>query len=338
MFDRNIFRSTSFNIPLICVGNLSAGGTGKSPMVEYLVRVIKKNNATAILSRGYKRRTKGYALAGPSVTALEIGDEPMQFHVKFPDVAIAVGEQRVVAIPQLLHDRPETAVIVLDDAFQHRSIKPGLNIVLTDFNHRYTHDWFLPTGNLRDERASAARADVIVVTKCSPDLATSQKEEIVRELSPRSGQQVFFTEIAYCTPYHIINGNSKNIDGNTEVLLISGIANPAPLKKYLADHAATYEELLFSDHHIFNTDDWKEINKRFNSMNARHKIIITTEKDAVRLLKYKEHLVELPFYVIPIQCRFLFDEENRFNDLISTFIEGFGPKIKTINEQKAIKK
>jgi tetraacyldisaccharide 4'-kinase len=338
MYDTNIFRSASFNKPLICVGNLSAGGTGKSPMVEYLVRLLKTKNATGILSRGYKRRTKGYALAGPSVTALEIGDEPMQFHLKFPDVAVAVGEQRMVAIPQLLHDRPETAVIVLDDAFQHRAVRAGLNVLLTDFSHRYTHDWFLPTGNLRDEKKSAARADIIIVTKCPADLTVAQKEMIATELNPRSGQQVFFTEIAYGTPYHITGGDKKLITEDTGVLLVSGIANPAPLKIYLAEHASTYEELLYSDHHIFNTDDWNEILKRFNSMTARHKIVVTTEKDAVRLVKYKHHLAELPFYVIPIQCRFLFDEGNRFNNLISTFIEGFGPKIKSINEQKTVKK
>src|SRR5690348_10148983 len=152
LFDKNISKSSGFGLPLICVGNLSVGGTGKSPMVEYLVRILKDKYKVATLSRGYKRKTKGYALANETTTALEIGDEPMQFHLKFPDVPVAVGEERIVAIPQLLHDRPETEVIILDDAFQHRPINAGLNILLTDCNNLFYNDWFLPAGNLRDER------------------------------------------------------------------------------------------------------------------------------------------------------------------------------------------
>jgi tetraacyldisaccharide 4'-kinase len=151
LYNNNVLSSTSFNLPLICVGNLSVGGTGKSPMVELLIRNLQDKYRIAVLSRGYKRKTKGYALANAQSTALEIGDEPMQFHVKFPDLPIAVGEERMVAIPQLLHDRPHTQAIILDDAFQHRAIKAGLNILLTDYNNLYTRDWVLPTGDLRDE-------------------------------------------------------------------------------------------------------------------------------------------------------------------------------------------
>src|SRR6476659_2233267 len=157
LYDKNILRSTSFGLPLICVGNLSVGGTGKSPMVEYLVLHLKNQYKVATLSRGYKRKTKGYALANESTTAIEIGDEPLQFYKKFPDVPIAIGEERLVAIPQLLHDRPQTQVIILDDAFQHRAVKAGLNIVLTDQNNLFTRDWFLPTGDLRDEKSSYKR-------------------------------------------------------------------------------------------------------------------------------------------------------------------------------------
>jgi tetraacyldisaccharide 4'-kinase len=295
-------------------------------MVEYLVRLVITKVPPAILSRGYKRRTKGYAMADKSSTALEIGDEPMQFYLKFPEIAVAVGEERLVAVPQILHDRPDTGVIILDDAFQHRAVKAGLNILLTDFSHLFTRDWFLPTGNLRDERRSYKRADLIVVTKCRPDLSRQEQETIVREISPRPGQEVFFTDIIYGLPYHILTREPVNIDGTAEVLLISGIANPAPLKKYLAEKAATYYELLYSDHHIFSTDDWKEIVQRYQGMTARHKIIITTEKDAVRLIKYREHLSELPFYVIPIQSHFLFEDGPRFNNIITTFIEGFDTK------------
>src|SRR5689334_200851 len=170
LYDHNLLRSSSFGLPLICVGNLSVGGTGKSPMVEYLVLHLKSRYKVATLSRGYKRKTKGYALATDQTTAIDIGDEPMQFHLKFGDVPVAVGEQRLEAIPQLLHDRPETQVVILDDAFQHRAIQAGFNILLTDYGNLFTRDFFLPTGDLRDTRSSYKRAQVIVVTKCKPDL------------------------------------------------------------------------------------------------------------------------------------------------------------------------
>jgi tetraacyldisaccharide 4'-kinase len=337
LYDNKIFRSVTFNKPVICVGNLSAGGTGKSPMVEYLLRLLTPQTEAAVVSRGYKRRTKGYALAGVGSTALEIGDEPMQFHLKFPDVAVAVGEERVVAIPQLLHDRPGTGVIILDDAFQHRQVSAGLNILLTDFSHLYTRDWFLPKGNLRDERQSARRAHCIIVTKCRPDLSNKEKEQVIAELAIRNNQPVFFTTIRYGTPYHILSGERLEITKLHQVLLVSGIANPSALKKHLADTAGTYFELLFSDHHIFNTDDWRQINARYLAIDASQKMILTTEKDAVRLLKYKEHLAGLPFYVIPIHTDFLFEEGGQFNNIIATFIERYSTKNNTINEQKTVK-
>jgi tetraacyldisaccharide 4'-kinase len=329
LYDSKVFRSVVFNKPLICIGNLSAGGTGKSPMVEYLLRLLQTSNSPAVLSRGYKRRTKGYALANEGSTALEIGDEPMQFHLKFPDVPVAVGEERVDAISQLLQDRPGTDVIILDDAFQHRRVSAGLNILLTDYNHLFTRDWFLPTGNLRDERYSARRAQIIVVTKCPENLTHNEQEAIVKELGATSNQQVYFSTIRYGTPYHIVNHTPGIISKSHDVLLVSGIANPAALKKYLAVTAGTFFELLYSDHHIFTLDDWKEINNSFAAMAAQEKLILTTEKDAVRLLKYKDHLSDLPFYVIPIQCSFLFEGGPLFNHNIATFINEYGKKDNT---------
>src|SRR5688572_28473202 len=237
LYNRDVFSSTSFNLPLICVGNLSVGGTGKSPMVEFIVKNLKNKHRIAVLSRGYKRKTKGYALANEASTALEIGDEPMQFHVKFPDVAIAVGEERIVAIPQLLHDRPSTQAVILDDAFQHRAIKAGLNILLTDYNNLYTRDWFLPTGDLRDEPRSARRASVIVVTKCPPDLSLEEKASVIKEIKPQKDQRIFFATLQYDQPYHIINKNKRTVSQTDEVLLVTGIANPRSLKQYLDEHA-----------------------------------------------------------------------------------------------------
>ncbi len=326
LFDKKLLQSTSFNLPIVCVGNLSAGGTGKSPLIEKLVGFLKDHYKVAVLSRGYKRKTEGYALANANTSALDIGDEPFLFYKKFPDVTIAVGEERIVAIPQLLHDKPDTQVILLDDAFQHRSVIAGLNIVLTDYNNLYTRDWWLPTGDLRDERKSANRADILVVTKCKEDLTQDEAKEITAELAPGKHQHIFFSAIQYGLPYHIVNYNTIKITESLEVLLVSGIADPRPLKKYLVENAETYYEILYSDHHIFTIDDWKDILKRFNNIQHPDKIILTTEKDAVRLVKFNHELKNMPVYVIPITVNFLFEDESRFRDLISKFITNFNHK------------
>lgn len=322
-FDKGWIGSSSFNLPLIGVGNLSVGGTGKSPMVEFILSRLKDQYKLAVLSRGYKRKTSGYALANETSTALEIGDEPLQFYKKFPSVTIGVGEERIVAIPQMLHDAPDTQVIILDDAFQHRSVKAGLNIVLTDYNNLFTRDWFLPTGDLRDLPSGYKRADILIVSKCPPDLNEEQKKKLEEEIKPLSHQRLFFTSIQYGRPYHIVSKSERDINDKTEALLVSGIANPKPLKKYLLDNTETYYELLYSDHHIFSIDDLKDIRKRFESITADQKIIVTTEKDSMRLDKFRADLVNYPFYVLPIETKFLFGEEKAFTELISNFIATF---------------
>jgi tetraacyldisaccharide 4'-kinase len=323
LFDSNILRSATFNLPLICVGNLAVGGTGKSPMVEFLIGKLKDDFRLAILSRGYKRKTIGYTLASEKSTALEIGDEPMQFYNKFPDVTVAVGEERVVAIPQLLHDKPDTRVIILDDAFQHRSVRAGFNILLTDYNNLFTRDWFLPTGDLRDQKKSARRANIILVTKCPQDLSLAEKNQLIREIRPAASQHIFFTAISYGKPYQVITRELWIPNKTTEVLLVTGIANPGQLKKHLEEKFNGYDELAFSDHHIFTIDDLKHILKRFDQIESPEKILLTTEKDAVRLQKFSQQLRELPVFVMPIQPVFLFNEENQFTRLITTFIQEF---------------
>ncbi len=322
-YDKGFFKSASFGLPLINVGNLSVGGTGKSPMVEFLVLHLKNQFKVATLSRGYKRKTKGYALANENTTAIEIGDEPLQFYKKFPDVPIAIGEERIVAIPQLLHDHPQTEVIILDDAFQHRAIKPGFNILLTDYGNLFTRDFFLPTGDLRDAKTSYKRAQLIIVTKCKADLSIQEKASLVAELRPTSQQKVFFTAIAYGHPYHIANKTFYQLNEETEVLLVTGIANPRPLKKFLEDRIHTYYMLHYNDHHIFSIDDWNDIMKKFDGMEAERKIILTTEKDAMRLLKFSAKFDGLPFYVMPIEHKFLFNEEPAFLQQVTNFIQHF---------------
>ncbi len=324
LFDNNYLKSAEFNFPLICVGNLAVGGTGKSPMVEYLINLLKPRFKVGTLSRGYKRRTKGYALANTSTTALEIGDEPMQFHSKFPDIAVASCEERIVGIPHLLQDVPNLQVIILDDAFQHRTVRAGLNILLTEYNNLYSHDFFLPTGDLRDEWASAKRAQIIIVTKCPYDLSAEMKQKAIRSLNPGAVQKIFFTTIEYGTPYHIFNhGDEWLITPRDEVLLVCGIANPKPLKEYLLEKTHTYYQQDYSDHHIFSIDDLNEIKSKFEEITAKDKLILTTEKDAVRLLKFSEQLATLPMYVLPIKHYFLFEEGEQFNELVTDFIRNF---------------
>ncbi len=325
LYEKNIFRSARFGLPVICVGNLSVGGTGKSPMVEYLVERLKDNFKVATLSRGYKRKTKGYSLANKNSTALEIGDEPMQFHLKFPDVPVAVGERRIEAIPQLLHDKPETQAIILDDAFQHRAILAGLNILLTEYNNLFVHDFYLPTGDLRDLKSSYIRAEIIVVTKCKQNLSEEEKKKIIKEINPLAGQQIFFTAIEYGDPYHIKENRISNLSENKEVLLVTGIANPGPLKKLLEEQSKTYYLMQYPDHHIFTIDDLNDIKKKFEDIQTESKMILTTEKDAVRLVKFQHDITNLPLYVIPVRHRFLFWEGEKFDQLVTSFIKNFMP-------------
>ncbi len=326
LFDKKILKSASFNFPIICVGNLAVGGTGKTPMVEYLISMLQGRYQTATLSRGYKRKTKGFGIANENTTALEIGDEPMQFHKKFPDVTVAVGEERLVAIPQLLHQRPQTETIILDDAFQHRTVQAGLNILLTDYKNLYTRDLMMPAGDLRDVKSSSKRADIIVVTKCKPDLSPQEKEDIIFEIDPVNDQKVFFTEVVYDQPYQLFNKQRINMNASSDVLLVCGIANPKPLMEFLTTHVHTYDMIRYPDHHIFTTDDLKEIKRHFEKIGSSDKIILTTEKDAVRLQKYVQELSDHPIYVIPIKHRFLFNEAATFEEAVVGFIRSFQTK------------
>ena len=326
MYDKNVIKSVEFNIPIICVGNISVGGTGKSPMVEYLAGMLKTKYQIGTLSRGYKRRTSGYVLANEFSTAIEIGDEPMQFHKNHPDISVAVGEKRIEAIPQLLFDNPEIKLIILDDAFQHREIHAGFNVVLTEYSNLYTRDFFLPTGDLRDQRSSMERANIIVVTKCPPKLSEHEKFHILKELNALPHQKIFFTAIQYDTPYHIITGEKLLLRKEMEILLVCGIANPAPLTAYIHEQTKTYDALFFSDHHIFSVDDFLDIKNRFEYLSEKEKIILTTEKDAVRLIKFKDKLNDLPFYVLPISLEFLFGQENEFIKMIERYPNEFYEK------------
>ena len=323
LYDQNILKSVSFNFPIICVGNLAVGGTGKTPMVEFLIRLLKEDYKVATMSRGYKRKTKGFAMADENTTALEIGDEPMQFYKKFPDITVSVAEERLVAIPQLLHAKPDTRVIILDDAFQHREVKAGLNILLTEYKNLFTRDFMLPAGDLRDIKGSYKRADIIIVTKCKSHINTEEKNKIIDELNLLPNQQIFFSKIEYSSPYHLFTKKENFLSPDINILLVCGIANPKPIKEILNTYSTTYDMLRYGDHHIFTIDDVKEIKDQFKKIESDNKIILTTEKDGVRLTKFKSELIDLPIFVFPIKHKILFGEENQLNALVYNFIKSY---------------
>ncbi|HRN78656.1 MAG TPA: tetraacyldisaccharide 4'-kinase [Ferruginibacter sp.] len=323
LYNKGILKSTGFNFPIICVGNLALGGTGKTPMTEYLVTLLKSNYNVATLSRGYKRKTKGFAIAGERTTAIDIGDEPMQFHKKFPGITVAVGEERLIAIPQLLHDRPETQVIILDDAFQHRPVKAGLNILLTSYHALYSDDALVPAGSLRDIPSSAERAEIIVVTKCPETLSAASRDQVIRKLKLLPHQSVFFTSLTYSAPQHVFTGKNVQPSGGDAVLLISGIAQPEPLIQFVHKQYQQVDWMQFPDHHIFNMDDLQNIRTRFNKIQSDQKIVLTTEKDGVRLEKFANELTGFPVYVLPVRHTFLFDGAAAFNQQILRFVSSF---------------
>lgn len=323
LFDKKILRSATFDFPLISVGNLATGGTGKTPMVEYLVRMLNKKYRVATLSRGYKRKTKGFFIADENTEVFDIGDEPMQIHQKFPDVIVAVAEERVLGIPAVLNDRPQTQVIILDDAFQHRQVNACLNVLLSDYNHLYTKDFLLPAGNLRDTKSSSKRADIIIVTKCKADLNDNEREKTIDELNPLPHQKVFFTKIIYKNPYHLFSKKEIVLEKNLEVLLVCGIANPKKITEVLSECVSSFQIQQYKDHYNFDKDDMNQILKLFSEIKNREKIILTTEKDAVRLLKFRNEISNMPVYVLPMEHEFLFHEAGIFKNQVIQFIDSF---------------
>lgn len=304
LYDKRILKSVQFDVPMIGVGNLSVGGTGKTPMVEYLIRLLQDDYDVAMLSRGYRRRTKGFLIAQPDSTAEDIGDEPMQLHHKFEKLTVSVGADRVMSTIGLMGIRPETEVILLDDAFQHRAIRPHLQILLTPYYQLFVDDWYLPTGDLRDLKSSYRRADILVVTKCDTDLPNGGKAHIAERLNLLPHQQIFFSHIQYGLPYDFLNPtNTVSLSEGMEVLLVCGIANSKSLVEYLENLEITWQRIPFADHHYFKEKELERAFATFEKMTGANKIILTTEKDAMRLLLHEDFLRQkgLPIYCLPIE-------------------------------------
>ncbi|HVI44941.1 MAG TPA: tetraacyldisaccharide 4'-kinase [Chitinophaga sp.] len=328
-YDKGLLTAVEFDIPTIAAGNLSVGGTGKTPHVEYMIRLLKEHYRIATLSRGYNRRTKGYILADENSTAADIGDEPMQFHDKFPDISVCVGEERMLAIPQLLGDEPATQVVLLDDAFQHRSIKPGMNILITDYNRLFTRDHVVPFGRLREGRKGYERANCIIVSKCPPDMSVAEKQALQKEINPLPHQRLFFTTLQYGTLYDMASLQPVTVSHEASVLLACGIARPAPLLQTLQNRFSQVFLLPFPDHYYYSEKDIEKIKKERNDMPGTEKIVITTEKDAVRLHLLRKTLAaqNLQIAVMPVEISFLFDEAELFNNFIFDYVNRSLPAI-----------
>jgi tetraacyldisaccharide 4'-kinase len=310
-------RSSRFDVPTICVGNLSMGGSGKSPHIEYLIRLLEPYISVAVLSRGYRRKTEGFLFVEPKSTALDVGDEPLQFKRKFPQVAVAVGERRAYAIPQMMVRYPDLQAILLDDAFQHLAVRPYLNVLLTEFSQPFTRDYLVPSGNLRESRSGAERAEIIVVTKCPFDLSASDKEKFKKEISPLPHQRLYFSYYDYGKLYQILDPSVFfDLDADTEVLLLTGIARTDYLVSWLAPKVKKITTMTFEDHRLFTNYDVAQAKTVFENMNtARKKIILTTEKDATRLELHQPYLVEnqMNIYALPIEVKFHFNEGAAFD-------------------------
>lgn len=294
LYDLGVYKSYSFDIPIIAVGNLSVGGTGKTPQIEYLIRLLSENYKVAVLSRGYKRSTEGFILADENSTASSIGDEPFQFYSKFPNIQVAVDANRKNGIENLLQLQVKPNIILLDDAFQHRKVKAGFYILLTAYDDLYCNDFILPFGNLREPSSGKKRADMIIVTKCPKDLSEIAQQKIIDKL--KVNQEIYFSTIQY--DEYVFGNKNKVLVSELKTenkLLVAGIANPKLFFEFLKND--TDESLVFPDHHSFSKQDCDQILAKANGRK-----IITTEKDFVRLnrLLPKEQL-----YYLPIKSVFL---------------------------------
>ncbi len=313
--------SVEFDIPVIAVGNLSVGGTGKTPHVEYLIRLLQYHYRVATMSRGYKRRTQGFVLADAATNAYHIGDEPMQYHLKFPELAVSVAEERMTGIPYLLQRRPEVEVVLLDDAYQHRSVKAGMNILITDFSRLFYKDFILPYGSLREGRGAYKRADIIVVSKCPADINEIKASEIRGKINPLPHQSVFFSTIQYANPYNFFTNEQVTIV-QKHVVIISGIARPEPLLNYVTQQAQSVHLLSYPDHHFFTARDLEEIRATIQNA-AAGAVLLTTEKDATRLHLHLDVIKSwnVPLFVLPIEVAILLNQQEHFDRLVNNFIE-----------------
>lgn len=320
LFDLGIKKSQAFKTPIISIGNITVGGTGKTPHTEYLIKLLKPNYKIATLSRGYGRRTKGYKEVEITSTAEQCGDEPCQMKQKHADITVIVNENRCEGVHHLENEqKPE--IIILDDAYQHRYVKPGLSILLIDYARPLYKDWVIPAGDLREISIGRTRADIVVITKCPATISSAVKLNIINKIAPKSHQQIFFSTFIYGQPTNVFGREGVEVQNlnHAKVLLVTGIANPLPLEKQIIEMGANINSLAFPDHHNFTQVDADKITSTF--VQNQYKYIITTEKDAVRLRSQLEFPTQVKnaFHFIPIEARFL-ENEDMFHQKIENYV------------------
>jgi len=328
LFDLNLLHSKEFDIPIISVGNISVGGTGKTPFVEFLVSILVDHSKLAILSRGYKRKSKGFVLSDKKSTVEEIGDEPLQMKRKFPGITVAVDNERVHGIQKLLDDDKDLDVILLDDAYQHRYVKPGISILLVDYNQPLYSDHYLPLGRLREHPSEKSRANIVIVTKCPENIKPMEQRIIKKDLNLFPYQYLFFTRVMYGDIQPVFPGKFKVLsseickENKYNILLVTGIANSRPLRKQTRGISPKISEVKFPDHHAYSVKDIKKINRNFKRISSTNKIILTTEKDAIRL-KSLQHIIQQGaknWYYIPIEVDFHDGKKESFQSLIIDYV------------------
>ena len=339
LFDLGILKSRSFDVPVISVGNITVGGSGKTPHVEYLIRLLHNKYRVAVLSRGYKRKTKGFILADENSTMKDIGDEPYQMHSKFKDVSIAVDRNRCNGIERITTDEAtkDTDVILLDDAYQHRYVKPGINILLVDYHRLIIYDKLLPAGRLRESKEGKTRADIVIVTKCPKDLKPMSFRVLTRAMNLFPYQQLYFTCLKYGNLKALFHEGTRSISDikqDEHILLVTGIASPEQMVEDLSPYSKDIISLRFSDHHQFNADDVEKINNTF-AMMPTPRLIITTEKDATRLenIEGLSEEVKNSIYTLPVEVQVMLDQQEKFDEVILSYVQK-NSKNSTLTKEK----
>ncbi len=328
LFDYQVIKSVEFELPVICIGNITAGGTGKTPHVEYLIRLLKYEFNIACMSRGYKRKTVQYILASPLSTAEEIGDEARQIKKKFPDIHVAVDRNRVNGITRLMKDVNDLDVVLLDDAYQHRFVKAGISILLIDYNHPPDKDYLLPAGLLREFPSGEKRADIILITKCPEKMKPIDRRIIVKNIKLTPFQHMFFTCMKPELPRPVFKSIQKVLTREEiksikpHILMLSGIANPRSFKKFVRNYSTHITELIYPDHYNYSERDMDFIISKFNEIESTQKMIFTTEKDAMRLEKFSDIDISLKerMYYIPVTISFLNEDTENFNQHILSYV------------------
>ncbi len=321
-FDWGWKKTRTFNTAVISVGNITVGGTGKTPHVAYLLSLLQQQFQVAMVSRGYKRKSKGMQMASVNSTSTQLGDEPYQIYRQFPQAIVIADANRCRAIDYIERHHPSVDAVVLDDAFQHRYVEAGMSILLVDYHRLITKDALLPVGNLRESVEAKNRASVIIITKCPPDIKPIELRNLYNEIAPMPYQRMYYTCYQYGALRAVFGEQSQSLSADMAVLLVAGIAQPQPLVAYVAANAVSVETVFFSDHHHFTAADWRTIQQRFDAIATANKCIVVTEKDAARLLHTSCIPASLQPYVwaLPIEVQFLQDKAKEFNQIVIDYV------------------